>query len=56
MASQLSPNFRDAAAFKHFFTAKQLSFNNPEGAISEYIKATEVGPDLAIVWNNMGVC
>ena len=56
VASQLSPNFRDAAAYNHYFVARQLDDLNPEGAISEYIKSTEASPDLPPVWNNMGIC
>lgn len=54
-ASRLDPNFKEAKAFKHFFTARKLDGVNYSEAIKEYKTAIDTCPDVATFHNNLGL-
>ena len=53
---RLAPDFRESLAFKHFFLARKLDKVDNVQAAAEYRKAVEACPDIATLWNNLGMC
>jgi tetratricopeptide (TPR) repeat protein len=51
-ATRLEPNFKEAKAFKHFFTARKIGDIDSSEAIKEYQKAIDICPDIAIFHHN----
>lgn len=52
--SQFDPNFREAAAFRHFFLALKLK-KDPQEQLNEYRKAIEQCPDIPVFFSNYGL-
>lgn len=55
-SARLSPDFREAVGFKHFFHARRLEMVDNAQARAEYAKAIRVCSDIATFHNNLGLC
>lgn len=53
---RLAPDFRESAAFKHFFLGRRLASVDITQALVEYSRAVENCPDIATLQNNLGSC
>lgn len=53
-ATRLNPNFKEAQAFKHFFTARKLDDVDYAESIKEYKAAIDICPDIATFHSNLG--
>jgi tetratricopeptide (TPR) repeat protein len=53
-AIRLEPDFKEAKAFNHYFTARKLDNIDYSEAIKEYIKAIDICPDIVTFHNNLG--
>jgi len=54
-AIRLDPDFKEAKAFNHFFTARKLDKIDYSESIKEYMKAIDICPDIATFHNNLGL-
>ena len=55
-SNRLAPDFRESAAFKHFFLANRLEAVDNAQALAEYRRAIEFCPDVPTLHNNLGNC
>jgi tetratricopeptide (TPR) repeat protein len=51
-----SPEFNEARAFKHFFTARKLDEIDRQEAAKEYYEAISICHDIPTFYNNYGLC